>query len=502
MRSAHPLAWAALLGFVCILPILLYLPFLTEPFNNDEGFYAAVAQLVLHGGLPYRDAFDNKPPAVFGWYALSFLMFGEHVWAPRLLVSALVSLTVPLIYLEGRLLFSSRTGLIAAFAFAVSIGLARFDTNANTEYFMLLPMTAGLVAFTLGQQRCSLWWYALSGVCSGVAIMTKETSLFPFAFLLAWVLVPGFRARPARPEAVRAAAVLAAGCAVAVAGLIAPFVVLGAFGDFWDVAVVYTFAYVGHAPLGARVGFLLLAVLIPSIVAGPWVLLSLLALGRASRDRDRVIWFVVGWLFASGLGIVSAGQYFWHYNVQLLPGLSLLAPLGFAALARRFRTSAPRAIAPALLLAIASLGALAFSFNVYLRQTPSARHEAKFGHALLTGWETQSPALGQYLADHTQPADYIYNLGFQSELYFYADRRSPTRYMFDRPLEIDNSLVDDALRDLAQRMPAYIVDSARYETYKTPQYDRSRFEMFFAEHYEYLGKIYYADVYRLKSPPG
>ena len=65
-----------------IVPLLLYIPFLTEPFEKDEGFYAAVAQLILRGDLPYRDAFDNKPPVVFGWYAISFALFGEHVWAP------------------------------------------------------------------------------------------------------------------------------------------------------------------------------------------------------------------------------------------------------------------------------------------------------------------------------------------------------------------------------------------------------------------------------------
>ncbi len=113
-RARLPVVLAA----VCALPILLYLPLLHEPLARDEGFYAAVGQRILHGDLPYRDAFDNKPPIVFGWYALSFLIFGEQVWAPRLVAAVLVSLTTLLVYVQGRLLFSGREALLAALAFS------------------------------------------------------------------------------------------------------------------------------------------------------------------------------------------------------------------------------------------------------------------------------------------------------------------------------------------------------------------------------------------------
>ncbi len=142
--GSSSLARIALIAAICAIPVVLYLPFLAEPFMRDEGFYAAVAQQLLDGGIPYRDAFDNKPPLVFAWYALSFLMFGEHIWAPRLLVSLLLAATTLLVYLQGRLLFGRPAGLLAALAFALSIGLAVFETNANTEYFMLLPRVGGV----------------------------------------------------------------------------------------------------------------------------------------------------------------------------------------------------------------------------------------------------------------------------------------------------------------------------------------------------------------------
>src|SRR5439155_19831221 len=220
-RARLPVVLAA----VCALPILLYLPFLHEPFMRDEGFYAAVGQLILRGDLPYRDAFDNKPPLVFGWYALSFLIFGQHVWAPRLVAAVLMSLTTLLVYVQGRLVFSGREAMLAALAFALSIGIARFGTNAKTEYFMLLPLVAGLVRLTLGHQTGRLRWFLLSGVLNGFAIMTKEVGVFNLGFLVLWTLYPAWRRGELGSHPLASVAVLCVGCSLAVAVTIAPFVV-------------------------------------------------------------------------------------------------------------------------------------------------------------------------------------------------------------------------------------------------------------------------------------
>src|SRR5512132_3256049 len=89
----RPTAELVFLLALLAIPILLYLPFAGIPFERDEGVYATVAQGLLRGEMPYRDLFDNKPPLVYAWYALSFLLFGERVVAPRILAAVLLSLT-------------------------------------------------------------------------------------------------------------------------------------------------------------------------------------------------------------------------------------------------------------------------------------------------------------------------------------------------------------------------------------------------------------------------
>jgi len=498
-RARLPVVLAA----VCALPILLYLPFLHEPFMRDEGFYAAVGQRILDGDLPYRDAFDNKPPLVFGWYALSFLIFGQNVWAPRLVAAVLVSLTTFLVYVQGRLIFSGREALLAALAFALSIGVARFETNANTEYFMLLPLVAGLVTFTLGHQTGRLPWFLLSGVLNGIAIMTKEVSLFNLGFLVLWTLYPAWRPRELDRHHLASVALLFVGCSLAVALTVAPFVVLGAFADFWDAAVVYTLHYVGDRSALERFVGPAIAGVFPFVFAGPWMALSLLGLVyMIRRGENRWGWLLAGWLLAGVMSTIFVGRIYAHYYVHLLPALSLMVPLGVRFLRNRWQVAPVRAGAFIFIVGAMAAGAIGLNGRVYLHDSVDERHLSKFPYDYMTYWEIESPALARYIADNTSPDDRIYNLGFQSELYFYADRRSPTRYLFDDVFLADESLVKDTLKELQEKTPTLIIDSARYGPPRDHRYDRSGFDHFLADRYEYLGKMYYADIYRLKEEAG
>jgi len=494
---------AALLAAICAVPILLYLPFLHEPFERDEGLYAAVAQLTLDGDLPYRDGFDLKPPLVFGWYALSFLIFGEHVWAPRLIAAVLVSATTFLVYVQGRLLFSGREALLAALAFALSTGIARFGTNANTEYFMLLPLVAGLVTFTLGHQTGRLPWFLLSGVLNGLAIMTKEVSVFNLGFLILWTLYPAWRRGDLDRRHLASVALLLGGCGLAVGLTTGPFLVLGAFGDFWDGAVVFTFQYAGDRSVAERVSALVGAGVFPFVFAGPWIALSLFGFIHVMRSGDnRWRWLLAGWLVAGLIAIIFLGRPAAHYFAHLLPALSLMVPLGVRFLRNRWQVAPARAGAFIFITGVLAVGAIGLNARVYLHDSADGRHMSKFPGDHRTSWEVESPALARYIADNTSPDDPIYNLGFQSELYFYANRRSPTRYLNDRAFLADESRVEKALAELREKTPAFVIDSARYEKLWRDSYDRSGFDQFLADHYEFLGKMYYADIYRLKQETG
>ena len=56
------------LALACVL-VIVRLPSLVQPMGADQGLYAYVGERILDGDLPYRDAWDQKPPAIHFAYA-------------------------------------------------------------------------------------------------------------------------------------------------------------------------------------------------------------------------------------------------------------------------------------------------------------------------------------------------------------------------------------------------------------------------------------------------
>ena len=56
------------LALACVF-VMARLPSLVQPMGADQGLYAYVGERILAGELPYRDAWDQKPPAIHYTYA-------------------------------------------------------------------------------------------------------------------------------------------------------------------------------------------------------------------------------------------------------------------------------------------------------------------------------------------------------------------------------------------------------------------------------------------------
>src|SRR6266545_2647108 len=237
LLSRRSLLEPAAVIFLGLLPVILYLPVLSAPFERDESVYATIARGLLDGDVPYRDLFDNKPPLVFGWYAFSFVVFGENEFAPRIVAALLLSMTTLALFAEARLLYTRRVAYIAASAFALSTGLPFVALHANTEAYMLLPMVMSLLTFTMGMRSGRLGWFLAAGALGALAVM---------AIVGRW--------RSSESVAVRAAPLvfLAAGTAAATALIATPFFAVGALGDLAYANVSYNRLYIEALTFGDR----------------------------------------------------------------------------------------------------------------------------------------------------------------------------------------------------------------------------------------------------------
>src|SRR6195256_6938989 len=117
-RSRHSLV----VGGVVVAVVTAHLPsFFHRLLDGDEAIYGSIAALLNTGGrLCGTGGVDNKPPGVYWLYAATFQAAGTYqMTAIHAVGLAVILATCALLFMIGRDLAGSRTGLLAALFYGV-----------------------------------------------------------------------------------------------------------------------------------------------------------------------------------------------------------------------------------------------------------------------------------------------------------------------------------------------------------------------------------------------
>lgn len=481
---------------ILTLTFALHLLVIAEPFGRDQGIFAYIGQTILRGGVPYRDAFDHKTPALYVVYAVAFALFGPGMSSVHVLEGFAVTLGAFLLFLIGRRLNSDRVGLLAALLYGVSATLL-FEWWDRGQAEIYMGLMGALAAYFLvraygraAMARASIPSIIISGVFCGITLLFKPSG-FPLLIglglaivLLSWSGGPRQVARD--PIA------FAVGLGLSLVPLLAYFAWNGALNDLYQSVIVFNtyHARIGGNPTlaGSATGTLdfltSMNILAPLAVVGLWLLLAQKGGAGVTPERGHapVLAHIVLpiWLVASAAGIWTQGKFFSYHWSVVLPPLALLAAWGLAGLwddLQRVRGPVARLLAATLcLVVIAIYGASlvhdhapkwVHDANYLLGRTTENAYLATFGHNIqgrdkYSFLETKQAA--QYVRDHSSPDDTVLVWGFQALLNYLADRRAPTRYIFTYPLTFDrpeSAFRVEARRTFLQDMnvhpPLYIV---------------------------------------------
>ncbi len=482
-----------------LLPILLYLPFAGAPFERDEGVYATIAQGVLDGQVPYRDLFDNKPPLVYIWYALSFTLMGESVFAPRILAAVCLSLTTLVLFNQARMVLPLPAARIAAALFAISTGLPWVALHANTEAYMLLPLVSSLMFFTIGMKDGRLRWFVVAGLLAGLAIMTKQVAMWNLLALAMVSLIWHRRTAETQLRAVAPTLALFGGCLVGLAAVALPFTLMGALDDLIYANLSYNWLYINFLTYAERLANFGHGILFFSAVAAPFVAGAAAGLIVLWRKRSSATDYVlILWAIASAIGVASGGRFFPHYFLQLMPSLAVLTGV---LVYDRFVNGSDRVLSrPAWMIATFLIVVSVGTTSVIYLAPRQAEEQVASSVYHQKEWEGNSEALGAYIKERTEPGDVIFNYGREAQVYFYADRQPAIPYFYDWVLEYDEEALAEVIAGLRAARPAYFIDSAQaplFEDWGAAHPPELR--AFVSEYYDYVGRIYFADVYRLKG---
>jgi hypothetical protein len=457
-----------------MLALLIKAPQFVTPMGQDQGLYHAVAEEILSGRVPYRDAWDPKPPGVFYTHATVLSLIADP-WRPcqigalpglsrsdlqprcgTLLFEAIdfvYSLGLGgLVFLVARSLGFARSGEVLAFGFtAIFVNLAILDPEGSTpEKYALGPaigvVLAGLAAVHSRRRR----WLVLAGLLGAAAALFKIPDLASFG-AVSLVLLSLRRGRDLLWMWIPLLGVLG--------GVLALFVAMGAGGPFVEATLTYNFARFGFQ--SERIPYAALASAW-SVFRDGLALLWLSALIGVAIAWPAPHWrLLVVWAALDVLTLFLGGTKFTReYFVQLVPSFSLLGAAGLQSLwVARPRDRLARAW---LLLSVGAIGLLSGSFQTGF--TLRAWNEY-----IANGWTTTSVERLASMISALRPSETLFVWGDEAELYPLSGRLPTTRFLNSAGVAANadtsvNARRAEMIASLTHAPPAVIVVDRRTAT--------------------------------------
>jgi hypothetical protein len=140
--------------YFCYFALILSLAFFAAlrfhfrnmPLERDEGEYAYMGQLMLHGIAPYKLAYTMKLPGTCMAYAAMMAVFGQTAGGIRLGMIVVTTLCAILVFLLGKRLSGLLAGTVAGVTYpflAIRPGVLGMDGHAT--HFVMLFALAGIL---------------------------------------------------------------------------------------------------------------------------------------------------------------------------------------------------------------------------------------------------------------------------------------------------------------------------------------------------------------------
>ena len=518
--------WVAL-GLALVLAAL---PTLLYPLTRDQGIYAYIADLMLHGGAPFRDAWELKPPAAYFTYSLAFLLFGRSELSVRifdvlytLLGAAAVGALAWEAYRDRRI--AALSAWLYAFSYYFSV---HFHAMATPEAFMSPWLVASVYGMLYAVRNKSLRALIAGGACAGVVFWFKPTAGLPVVAMLVWACTQMRREHWPRSQVWRGLIAFVAG---GVVGLLPIGLYLYNHGlrellEIWSAYGTGAYLEAGGLVRGdslfAALDVMLRYVRDWQLVA--WLTLagavSALAWRRRNRNGEALVVFLLSSLLAT---LVQAKLFEYHW-IPILAPAAVLAAMCLVWLAQEMRDRPSVLLCDmrnifvltvvlglALWLGYEHLGRYRSTIAFLTGRRSAEQYYAQFdlGYDFSAIGTRQAAA---YLRNHTTPEQTVLIWGVEPLVNFLAGRRSPTSFISFYVL-VDGkdrnprweAWRQDFLQDLRSKPPAYIVLVERDVTPLAPVGSRARLEEFPAfkqileTQYQFEAQVEDYQFYRLKS---
>ena len=403
---------------------------------SDEDYHLAAALEVLHGRLPYRDFWYDKPPLAALYYCL---IGGENGWPLRLLDFAFVMVCCWLAYNLARAWWGETEGRIAAvlLAFFTTFYLTPATVPFAVDALLLLPH---LAAIYFAKERRAL----LSGVCCAIGLLTNVKAVFVAATCAVWLMseLPLFTAGVALPL------VIAAGAG----GW------LRLLPDSYNQVLRWGLMYAAGSaePHALGTGLKRCADWLGFHAA---LLAGAFALGRKD-DRFKLS----VWVLFSAAALLLGNHFAPRYFFQLLPVLVVAGARGIVIAVERYGRLASVVLAILLIIPVVRFGPR----YIELIAGDLAGRQTGWSDAAL---DVDSQQVAEFINAHKQAGDSLFVWGYRPDVYVYTRLIAPGKFWDSQPLDgvpadrhLQSSVPSTGVvvlenqKEMVQTRPTFVVD--------------------------------------------
>ena len=390
-----PIVSNVLLALLIIVLSLIVLsqanPGLSLP-DRDYGIFSYIGQQIVLGKLPYKDAWDHKPPAVFYVDALGLWMAHGLRWGIWAIEFICLAAAIWLSYILIKKLWGVFSALcsIAIWIFGLNITLQ--GGNITEEFPLPLHFLALVLFLRLVESPDNFWDGLIIGLAFSISFLFRannamvETAIVLTLWLI-WIIQRKFRIL------LRQMVWMGIGALVPILITSIYFWALGIFKAMFDASITYNVIYSetkfnGTSALMAGLQNLGFAAWIGFIGYGIVLFLLIRQWSAKIKPSAMLIFLLIGCPFAVAVTDPAQRNY-GHYFVNWLPFIALLTGLTFHTIQNLIPKFKDLKLAESYCLGFALMAAIVFfilsglaveNWESIAKSTKSFKRGARFGY--------------------------------------------------------------------------------------------------------------------------
>jgi hypothetical protein len=451
------------LGGAAAIALIITLPLVTPIPGIDSGIFLYVGRQMLHGALPYRDLWDNKPPGIYLIDALGLALSHRSRWGLCLVEWLSLWAATTMGFAALRKVFGAQAAFCASFCWLAAFARSLQGGNFPEEFVLPLQFASLIVFGRLAVSGVRFGDGVSLGILAAIALMLKPNAIGLWIAIGMWSVVSSWRHRNWLPSIVMGIGAVSGACVtLAIVGFF--FHHKRALGALIDQAIHYNLIYSSQTTWADRLRCVAaeFRYAAPSglslIVLGAWAAALYVMAFQRTRLRTVAVDFVA--LAAIALPIETTlasttGDIYFHHFIVPLPCWAIL--IAFAAWMMTSDDAPGRSQqwifgrlqpAPAL---------VAITLVAWLAAESATWKAARDPDGART-------ALLHYVTANSTSDDFVLTWGLTAALDFAAGRREPSRFFHEFPLSTpgytDSGKVALLMDDLRLHPPLLIIDSS------------------------------------------